>query len=84
MGNMKVTRCVGAALITFGLTCAAMAAWTSPDGTVHTNSSTCNSETKGRYCRLCCLNFHPDNTSAAYTTCIGGCPASQEVPPGEA
>lgn len=76
---------VGAICIILGMASAAYASWTSPDpaGLTHTNDTTCGSEPKARFCRLCCLHFNPDNTSTAYTTCNGNCPNSNEVPPGE-
>lgn len=44
-----------------------------PSGLPHTTSATCNTEPCTRYCRLCCLHFHPDNLSPAYLAFAGGC-----------
>jgi len=62
-----------AAVLAIGGLAAVCAAWVSSTGMTHTNDSTCPSETCQRTCRLCCLHFHPDNTSSDYLTCIGGC-----------
>lgn len=65
---------VGAVVVAVaGLVAVAIAAYTAPDGTVITGAATCTTLKCNRWCKLCCLSFHPDNTSPAYLGCIAGC-----------
>lgn len=74
--SAKLTTKESVCLVAAVLCVAVSAAWayTAPDGTTHTNSSTCNATSCLTQCQNCCRHFHPFTSPApGFMTCIASC-----------
>lgn len=80
---MKARRALAGLFIIGGMTTMAMAAWTSPWGTLHNNDSTCGTEKCARACRVCCSHFNTDaddNSNCRSRNACGSLPNACKAP----